>query len=148
MMAGLPTLYVAGPMTGIPDHNYPEFLTVSENLRGCGYIILNPADVDAIHKAELRKITVERCGDCEVGRAHTWQWYMRRTVKMLCDADGIALLRGWRGSRGAMAEVNLGRALGMEVMPWQNWALRAREGESAPKGKRTQPPTKDLPRTW
>jgi hypothetical protein len=36
--------YVAGPMTGIKDFNYPAFNAVAEDLRAQGYEVENPAD--------------------------------------------------------------------------------------------------------
>jgi hypothetical protein len=36
------TLYIAGPMTGIPDSNYPAFNQAEIELRAAGYDVLNP----------------------------------------------------------------------------------------------------------
>lgn len=132
------TLYVAGPMTGILDFNYPEFNEVADNLRECGYTVLNPADVDAIHKRERQSgFARHACNTCDDGLKHEWPWYMKRTLRMMLDADGIALLRGWSQSRGAKIEAFVGKAVGMDVMPWQNWVLRMKEGEAAPTGRKS-----------
>jgi hypothetical protein len=37
-------LYLAGPMTGIEDFNYPAFNAMAERLRAAGYEVKNPAD--------------------------------------------------------------------------------------------------------
>jgi hypothetical protein len=37
-------VYVAGPMTGIKDFNYPAFNAVAASLREAGYLIENPAE--------------------------------------------------------------------------------------------------------
>lgn len=128
----LPTLYVAGPMTGKPQMNYPHFHEVGDALRDCGYGVLNPVDVDAMHLSERKKLMLPTtCAECDAGGKHDWEWYMRRTLKMMLDADGIALLRGWEGSRGAKIEVAVAAKLGMSFRPWQSWVLdvRANDGD-------------------
>lgn len=117
-------LYIAGPMTGRPDMNYPAFRTAGAELRAVGYEVLNPADVDAMHKRELGD--VDGCNVCFNGVSHTWEWYMRRTLTMVLNADGIAVLQGWAGSRGAMMEVRLSEQLGMPMAHVATWIERAK----------------------
>lgn len=135
----MPTLYVAGPMTGIKDYNYPHFREVGDALRDCGYTVLNPVEVDAMHLAERSMVDSSFrhvCADCDEGRKHEWHWYMRRTLKMMLEADGVALLRGWERSRGAKVEVEVAKALGMPHHAWQNWVLRVREQDTEKPGRR------------
>jgi hypothetical protein len=131
----LPTLYVAGPMTGKPQFNYPHFMEVTETLTDCGYRVLNPAEVDNLHRAEEAERDV-KCAECYHGRKHEWDWYMRRTIKMLMDAQAIALLRGWEQSRGAKLEVALATQLGMPFRPWQSWVLDVRGDDDTKPGTR------------
>lgn len=37
-------LYIAGPMTGLPDNNYPAFHEAARDLRARGYEVANPAE--------------------------------------------------------------------------------------------------------
>lgn len=37
-------IYLAGPMTGLPEFNYPAFHAEAARLRGLGYQVENPAD--------------------------------------------------------------------------------------------------------
>ena len=41
----LPTLYIAGPMRGYPDHNFPAFRAAAAALRRAGYGVVNPAEL-------------------------------------------------------------------------------------------------------
>lgn len=97
-------LYIAGPMTGMPELNYPLFNTVEQILRGLGYDILNPARQSA---------------------GLTWAQYMRLGLKDVTDADAIALLPHWGDSKGALLETYVARELNMQSKPWQEWAENA-----------------------
>lgn len=37
-------IYLAGPMTGLPEHNFPAFHAEAARLRGLGYQVENPAE--------------------------------------------------------------------------------------------------------
>lgn len=100
-------LYVAGPCTGIPDNNYPEFFRVEAALRDLGYDVLNPARVDELFNPTKAP--------------RSWEWYMRNALGMLLACQGVATLAGWQASRGATIEVNLATSLGMGVRPWFSW---------------------------
>lgn len=107
-------LYIAGPMTGHDQHNYPAFFDAEEQLLTAGYAVLNPARIDDLCATEP--------GD------RTWEWYMRRALRMVTDADGIALLHGWQDSRGATLEAHLAGKLEMHAWPshvWIEWEATA-----------------------
>ena len=106
------TLYVAGPMSNLPEFNYPAFHAAEDALRGAGYRVLSPA------------ITIDPPAPEE---AHPWDWYMRRALRSLTYADGIALLPGWQDSRGARLEVHVGDALDMPRHPVDYWIAYADE---------------------
>jgi len=85
-------VYLAGPMTGLPDYNYPAFRAAAKRLRAAGYTVANPAD-------NPKPV-------CD-----TWLGYMRMGIKQLVQCDAIVLLPGWRNSRGASIEFELARGL-------------------------------------
>jgi hypothetical protein len=45
-----------------------------------------------------------------------WHKYMRRCIPRLARCDGIALLRGWEASRGALLELDLADRLNIPVV--------------------------------
>lgn len=95
-------IYVAGPMTGLPDHNLPAFEAAAAALRAAGRRPVNP-------------------GRRGVVPGWTWRDYMRRALHDLVDCDAVALLPGWRNSRGAALERNVAEGLGMDVRPLAAW---------------------------
>ena len=73
-------LYIAGPMTGYPEFNYPAFRMAEAQLRARGYAPLCPVD------SEEHNTT---------GKPQTWDWYMRHALRMVLAAEGLALIPGW-----------------------------------------------------
>lgn len=101
------TIYVAGPMTGYPEFNYPAFRAAGEQLRAAGFQVLNPVDAEEHNPTP--------------GTAQAWDWYMRHALRMVLEADGIALLPGWEASKGAALEVHVATALKLDVRELAGW---------------------------
>ena len=105
------TIYVAGPMTGYPESNYPAFRLAGEQLRAAGFSVLNPVDAERFNPAP--------------GVPQAWDWYMRYALRGLLKADGLALLSGWEASRCATLEVHVAKALRLPVMRLDSWTSPA-----------------------
>jgi hypothetical protein len=93
-------------MTGLPEFNYPAFRKAEADLRANGLDVLNPVNAEA---------------ENQTGQPQTWQWYMRRALRMVSEADGIALLPGWEYSEGARLEYHVGTKLLISVLPLEDW---------------------------
>lgn len=107
-------LYIAGPMSNLPDFNYPAFFTAAKNLKSAGFGTINPARV----RPGLAK------------QPTTWLDFMRLSLLDLSECEGIATLPGWTKSRGASLEVEIARRLGLPVRSVEDW-LRAAKGVAA-----------------
>ena len=98
-------IYIAGPMTGLPEFNYPLFNAVAKRLRELGYEVLNPAENPE-----------PACG--------TWAGYMRMALVQLVQCDLIVLLPGWTESRGATLERAIAQALGIGIANFTDPQMR------------------------
>lgn len=90
-------LYLAGPMAGLPDRNFPLFNRVAAHLRQRGHAVFNPAENN----------------DGGIRRARSF--YMKLDIPALLASDAIVLLDGWQNSRGASLEVWLALDMGMSI---------------------------------
>lgn len=99
--------YVAGPMTGVPQHNIPLFQRVTAALRNSGYEVVSPCEMDSDEylEAAMRDDT----GLAQNIDGNTWGDFLARDVKLVTDqVTGIVLLPGWEKSRGAQLEAYIG----------------------------------------
>lgn len=90
-------IYIAGPMTGHPQLNFPAFHAAANQLRADGWRVANPAD--------------------NGGDDAPYEEYLRRGLRMLLDCQAICLLPGWPTSHGARLEERVARSLKLRVVP-------------------------------
>lgn len=107
-MSSLGTIYLAGPMSGLPDLNYPAFHAAAAKLRADGHTVLNPA---------------ENPEPTPRGDTVTWADWMRLALAQLIQADTVVLLPGWWVSRGAVVEYKLARDLGLAIIEYHGGLL-------------------------
>jgi hypothetical protein len=109
------TCYVAGPMRGHEEFNFPAFFSAEEQLWNAGWVVWNPARIDMEEDGFNPKTATSATGDFPM------EHYVRRDVGMICSlrpgsADAVVCLRGWSKSTGAKAEVRVARWLGVKVL--------------------------------
>jgi hypothetical protein len=106
------TVYISGPMTGLPDHNYPLFQSVAETLRAAGYTVVSPHELNP--------------------STRSWADCMRVDLTALLNGpEAIILLPGWEASRGAVLEHDTAKAIGLDVLPWPFQVLGGRRCEDS-----------------
>ena len=91
-------IYLSGPMTGLPDFNYPAFNEAAKTLRDLGSYVFNPAECFN-GKQDLPK-----------------EEYMRADIKAVLEATVVVTLDGWENSSGAQLEVEVAKAIGTPVI--------------------------------
>jgi hypothetical protein len=99
-------IYIAGPMTGLPDYNYPKFLSVEADLKKMGYKhILNPA----------------RIANGETGKCYSY--YIRESLNLIKNADAVVFLNGWEKSKGANLEHHCSTLMGLKTFDENYYSL-------------------------
>ena len=98
-------IYIAGAMTGLPLKNFPAFMKAAKDLRKAGYKVVNPAELETIKPI-----------------CTTWEQCLRRDlIHILGKCYAIAMLSGWKRSRGAQLEASMARQLDMQVHSVNYW---------------------------
>lgn len=103
-MRKVQTIYISGPMTGIPLLNFPAFHDAHHQLRIMGFDVVNPAEVNP---------------DSEASRYTC----LRHDLAALTHCDAVALLPGWEHSPGARRELENALAMGFIVAPLGAWLV-------------------------
>lgn len=101
-------LYLSGPMTGIPEYNYPSFHTAKEALEARGYDVVSPADLPI---------------------RDDWEWvdYILVDIGSVFNVDGVARLEGWQASNGARIECRIAAERGIPIEQVGYWLELAAE---------------------
>lgn len=92
-------VYVAGPMTGLPEFNRPAFDARAASLRAAGHIAISPPEItDAVFGGDTTRPYAE---------------YIAADLRELLTCEAISLLPGWHLSRGARMEEHVAAVLGL-----------------------------------
>ena len=107
-------IYVAGPMRGYAQFNFPAFESATRDLRALGHEVFSPAERDrgiGFHPDQMAGTEEEMASagfDLREALGTDLAW-------ICAEADAVVLLPGWSTSLGARAERFTARALGLPV---------------------------------
>ena len=101
-----PSIYIAGPMKGLPDFNYPAFNEAADRLFKQGWLTANPVCIGGKYG------TAEELANSPTLLAEA----VSKELAILADCDAIYLLPGWEDSQGARKELQLALLLGLVVV--------------------------------
>lgn len=90
-------VYIAGPMSGYPEWNFPAFNRAEAEWVLAGWEVSNPAK-NFGGKTDL-----------------PYETYLKTACLQVADADAVAVLEGWEASRGAVTEVHIAMTLSKPV---------------------------------
>lgn len=117
----LETLYLAGPMQGIREFNFPAFDRATAALRKLGYRVISPAEQDrerGFDPAGMDGTTLPE--SFNMAEVLMYDLHMIATL-----AGGIALLPHHENSKGVAVELAMARALNIPVKPVGLWKIAA-----------------------
>ena len=114
-------IYIAGPMTGIEDFNFPLFFETEEKLKELGYEVVNPAHNDGktLEEALISAGSPER-------PSKPWTHYMRRDLAHVLEVEALCVLPNWQNSKGAKLEVHVAEELGLPIYILKDGELQPR----------------------
>lgn len=81
--------------------NLAKFRDAEAALSEAGLVPLNPASFE--------------------GKADSWLGYMRLSLRMISEADGLCMMPGWMLSAGALLEHDVAVRLGLPILTLEEW---------------------------
>lgn len=113
--------YIAGPMRGLPEYNYPAFMDAANKLRKLGWLVFNPAEMDIESDHEdytARTIEQQKLHDSAAAARRFADRDTRVIIRELRAerGDAIILLPDWNHSTGACAELRVAEWVKLEVL--------------------------------
>lgn len=118
-------IYLAGPMRGIPEFNFPAFDEAAARGRALGHSMVSPAELDRDHGFNEKGMDgkVDANGHNAVVtldfmRGAAWRDFLAIVGPdpTTPGVDAIALLPGWEKSKGAAGELALAKWIGLKIL--------------------------------
>lgn len=100
-------IYIAGPMTGVLDLNFPEFDRVTKELRADGFNVISPHE----HTGPVM----------EGSDSDAYAWVLARDIMLLSECSTVILLDGWEDSTGANLEVAFAKATTKHIVTYETY---------------------------
>lgn len=89
-------VYIAGPVSYMPNLNKAEFENMQEKLTAAGFKVVNPLEL------------------CDP--SWEWQTCMKVCIRELMLCDAVIMLPKWESSKGASIEHELAKRVGLSVV--------------------------------
>ncbi len=99
-------IYVAGPMTGLPDNNRAAFAYAWNRLMEAGLDAVSPHFMESAIEVETK---------ARMGTAAVYRHVLPVDLFALSSVDGVLALPGWEDSRGAKFEKHFADLI---EIPW------------------------------
>jgi hypothetical protein len=123
-------VYIAGPMRGYPNFNFPAFDAAAKRGRDLGYVVISPAELDRAtgfsEQGQDGKVNDRGHNETvtlDFMKGAAWRDFKAivgdrpdqfRPTNEGCDA--VAMLPGWERSRGARAEKAIAEWVGLDIL--------------------------------
>jgi hypothetical protein len=116
-------LYLAGPMTSVPQFNFPLFTYWAQRLRNAGFEVLSPHESDDhdVQKAAWASETGATSDLPPSKEGSDPVLTLKKNVDDICQCQGIALLENWNRSPGVIHEIATATRLKLPVAPVEMW---------------------------
>lgn len=112
-------VYISGVITGLTEEQFKaSFAQAEKILESEGFSdYVNPCKVEPCETEDCRVPVVSSQTHFSDGSyIHDWKCYMRHDIKAMMDCRAIAMIPGWRKSKGATLEMDLAQRLGFTIL--------------------------------
>lgn len=111
-----PTAYVCGPMSNLPEYNYPAFRAAADDLRGRGYEVVSPVELDEDDGYDFSDDDERKGWE----KPSEYAQFLSRDIKVIVErgVECVVVLPGWERSGGARTEVAFAQALGLPILAY------------------------------
>lgn len=101
-------IYIAGPISGIENNNEHAFAVAEQRLFEAGHRPINPLSLasDSLKEASLRL-------GLKVRETPEYREILDKCLAAIRSSDGVVLLTGWQGSKGAYLEKTYADTIGV-----------------------------------
>lgn len=110
--------YLSGPMSGLPEFNFPAFQSAVDDLRGRGMTVRSPHEKGS------------------EGSGMSWESYLREDIGLMLECSALILLPGWPSSKGAKLELSIALGLNWPIYFYDAGTLRDMQLSVTPQGGR------------
>jgi nucleoside 2-deoxyribosyltransferase len=108
-------IYLAGPMRGYPEFNFPAFREGARVLREAGHEVFSPAEHDEANGLDVTGSDGNQ--DALIASGFDLRAALGADLAWICaNAEAVVVLPGWEMSAGATAEAATAKALGLPVL--------------------------------
>jgi nucleoside 2-deoxyribosyltransferase len=104
-------IYLAGPMRGYDQFNFPAFAAAAKVLRADGHVVFSPAEHDIEGGFDPSLNTLD---------GFDLQAAMRWDIETVIHSDRVVVLPGWHASHGCQVEVMVADSIGIPVLSYPN----------------------------
>jgi hypothetical protein len=114
---GQRSVYICGPMRGIPEFNFPAFDRAAAKFRAAGWFVYSPAEIDRSHGLDEKGHS-----GADVFTNEDIREFIRRDYGVIVgklraeNGDALAVLPGWYNSTGATSELHLARWARVQIL--------------------------------
>ena len=102
-MSNKKTIYIAGPMSGLPNYNKEAFDSAAKQIKQM-WICTN-----------LPRVVINPASNFGGDQTLTHAQYMRYSIHQLLIVDAVYMLNNWQFSDGAQAEHTIAKSLGLDI---------------------------------
>jgi hypothetical protein len=111
-------VYIAGPMTGIPEFNFPAFDRAAATWLQAGWDVISPADLTRTYWRQHfgEEFDPSNMDPRIAAGGDIYREFLRHDIAEIAHCDAIALLPGWEKSGGVAKELTVARLLGLQEL--------------------------------